>query len=227
MYGALFSVILILLRLIWIFPGARISNFIRRRALHQREPMPPARQIFFVGWTGMRGVISLAAAIALPQTLANGAPFTQRQLIIFLTFSVILVTLVLQGLTLAPLARALGLIGVASRNVEEEEGARRLILETALRHLDKVRENDKADFAKVFDDLELHYRDRLATLIEEETDIHFARYGRYIELSRELLQVERRTAIRLRNERRINDELLRQLERELDLAEVRLLAGNA
>src|SRR5215475_3779338 len=227
MYGAVFSAILILLRLIWLFPGARIANFIRRRALHQREPMPPARQIFFVGWTGMRGVISLAAAIALPQTLANGAPFTQRQLIIFLTFSVILVTLVLQGLTLAPLARALGLIGVANQNVEEEEEARRLILETALRHLDKVRENDKADFAVVFDDLELHYRDRLATLIEEETDIHSARYGRYIELSRELLQVERRTAIRLRNERRINDELLRRLEHEMDLAEARLLAANA
>ncbi|MBO0724544.1 MAG: Na+/H+ antiporter [Blastocatellia bacterium] len=227
MYGALFSAILILLRLVWMFPGARISNFIRRRALHQREPAPPARQVFFVGWTGMRGVISLAAAISLPQTLANGVPFTQRQLIIFLTFSVILVTLVLQGLTLAPLARALGLVGVANLNVEEEEEARRLILETALRHLDKVREDDKADFTKVFDDLELHYRDRLATLTEEETDIHSARYGRYIELSRELLQVERRTAIRLRNERRINDELLRQLEREMDLAEARLLAGNA
>jgi CPA1 family monovalent cation:H+ antiporter len=174
----------------------------------------------------MRGVISLAAAIALPHTLANGAPFAQRQLIIFLTFSVILVTLVLQGLTLTPLARALGMTSVTSRTVEEEE-ARRMILETALRHLDKVRENERTDFAKVFDDLELHYRGRLATLREEEADIHSARYGRFVELSRELLQVERRTAIRLRNERRINDELLRQLERELDLAEVRLLTGNA
>jgi CPA1 family monovalent cation:H+ antiporter len=225
-YGALFSALLILLRLIWIFPGAALSYFIRRHALHQRERMPPARQIFIAGWTGMRGVISLAAAIALPHTLANGAPFTQRQLIIFLTFSVILVTLVLQGLTLAPLTRALGLAGVTGRNVEEEEEARRVIIETALRQLDKVRENEKDDFAKVFDDLELHYRDRLATLTEKETDIHSARHGRYIELSRELLQVERRTAIRLRNERRINDELLHQLEREMDLAEARLLAGH-
>ena len=107
LYGAIFSGLLIMLRVLWIFPGAFMSNLIRRRILHQNEPLPPARQIFIVGWTGMRGVISLAAAIALPQTLANGAPFVQRDLIIFLTFSVILVTLVLQGLTLPPLVRRL------------------------------------------------------------------------------------------------------------------------
>ena len=100
MYGALFSAFLILLRLVWIFPGAYLAHLIRRRVLHQNEKLPPPRQIFVVGWTGMRGVISLAAAIALPQALANGAPFAQRNLIIFLAFSVILVTLVLQGLTL-------------------------------------------------------------------------------------------------------------------------------
>jgi monovalent cation/hydrogen antiporter len=226
MYGAFFSAFLIMLRLIWMFPGARLSYFIRRRVLHQRESLPPARQIFIVGWTGMRGVISLAAAIALPHTLANGEPFEQRQLIIFLAFSVILVTLVLQGLTLPPLIRALGLVGVTGRNTEEED-ARRAILKAALRRLDAVRESEGAEFAKVFDDLELHYRDRLATLTEEEADVRSARHRRFVELSRELLQVERRTAIRLRNEGRINDELLRQLERELDLAEARFLTSGA
>jgi monovalent cation/hydrogen antiporter len=226
MYGAFFSAFLIMLRLIWMFPGARLSYFIRRRVLHQRERLPPARQIFIVGWTGMRGVISLAAAIALPHTLANGEPFEQRHLIIFLAFSVILVTLVLQGLTLPPLIRALGLVGVTSRNTEEEE-ARRAILKAALRRLDSLRESEGAEFAKVFDDLELHYRDRLAILTEEEADIRSARHRRFVELSRELLQVERRTAIRLRNEGHINDELLRQLERELDLAEARFLTSGA
>jgi len=226
MYGAFFSAFLILLRLIWMFPGARLSYFIRRRVLRQRATLPPARQIFIVGWTGMRGVISLAAAIALPHTLAYGAPFAQRQLIIFLAFSVILVTLVLQGLTLPPLIRALGLAGFTSRDTDEEE-ARRVILETALRRLDEVRESARADFAEVFDDLELHYRDRLAILTEEEIDVRSARHRRFAELSRELIQVERRTAIRLRNEGRINDDLLRQLERELDLAESRFLTSGA
>src|SRR5262249_48200466 len=123
--------------------------------------------------------------------------------------------------------RALGLAGAASPNPEEEEEARRVILETALRRLDEIREREEENFARVFEDLELHYRDRLATLIKEETDVRSALYGRYIELSRQLPQVERRTAIRLRNERRINDELLRQIERELDLAEARLLISNA
>src|SRR5246127_1814877 len=77
-YGALFSAFLILVRLIWNFPGAYLANLIRRHILHQRDPMPGVRQIFVVGWTGMRGVISLAAAIALPQTFENGTPFTQR-----------------------------------------------------------------------------------------------------------------------------------------------------
>ena len=224
MYGAIFSAFLILLRLLWMFPGAPLSFFIRRRLLRQRAPMPPARQIFIVGWTGMRGVISLAAAISLPHTLANGAPFEQRQLIIFLAFSVILVTLVLQGLTLPPLIRALGLAGAPIRNTEEE-AARRVILETALSHLEKARENDSTGFDEVFDDLELHYRDRMATLAEEDTDNHSARHRRYVELSRDLLRVERQTAVRLRNERHINDELLREIERELDLAESRFLPG--
>jgi CPA1 family monovalent cation:H+ antiporter len=223
-FGAFFSALLIALRLIWVFPGARLSYFIHRRVLHHRETPPPARQVFIVGWTGMRGVISLAAAIALPQTLANGAPFDQRQLIIFLAFSVILVTLHLQGLTLPSLIRALGLAGAASRDTEEEE-ARRAILETALRRLEEARENDMSGYAEVFDNLEFHYRNRLAHLTEEEAGVLSERNRRFVELARELLQVERRTAIRLRNEDRINDELLRQLELELDLIEARFLTG--
>src|SRR3989454_6737866 len=120
-YGALFSVIVIVLRLMWMYPGAYFSNVIRRRLLHQDVRMPSGRQIFVVGWTGMRGVVALAAAIALPETLADGSPFPQHNLIVFLTFSVILVTLVVQGLTLPSLIRALGLAGPKGQESEEEE----------------------------------------------------------------------------------------------------------
>jgi CPA1 family monovalent cation:H+ antiporter len=225
LYGAIFSALLIALRVFWTQPGAYISNLIRRRLLHQKEPLPPKRQIFIVGWTGMRGVISLAAAIALPTTLANGAPFVQRDLIIFLTFSVILVTLVIQGLALPPLVRALGLAGPGGRTTEEEE-ARRIILETALTYLNKIRGEENQDFAELYDDLEEHYRDRLATLNGDSSDIHSDHHRRLVEVSRKLLQVERQTAVRLRNEGRINDELLRELERELDLSEARFLASS-
>src|SRR6266851_1396820 len=134
LYGALFSAIVIVLRMLWMFPGAHLSRLIRLRFLHQSYAVPSAKQIFVVGWTGMRCVVALAAAIALPEALSDGSPFPQRNLIIFLTFSVILVTLVLQGLTLPPLIRALGLAGSKGYESEEEE-ARKAMVEAALAHL--------------------------------------------------------------------------------------------
>ena len=98
--GAVFSLLLIVLRLVWVFPGARISYFLRTRFGHQNDQPPNARRMFILGWTGMRGVVSLAAALSLPAVLANGSPFPHRDLIVFLTFYVIVVTLVLQGITL-------------------------------------------------------------------------------------------------------------------------------
>ena len=225
LYGAVFSGFLILLRLIWLFPGAYFANLIRRRILHQNEPMPGKRQIFVVGWTGMRGVISLAAAIALPQTFENGSPFVQRNMIIFLAFSAILVTLVLQGLTLPPLIRALGLAGDTVQHPEEKT-ARRAVVEAAIGYLDQIRESSHPELAGVYDDIAQHYRYRLNTLSGEgdagTREVATEFFNRYLEISRDLLRIERQTAVRLRNERRISDELLRQLERELDLNESHL-----
>src|SRR4051812_1046782 len=225
LYGLSFSGLLILLRLIWMFPGAYLANVIRRRILHQKEPAPPARHIFVVGWTGMRGVVSLAAAIALPQALSDGTPFPQRNMIIFLAFSVILVTLVLQGLTLPSLIRALGVAGTSDEHPEERE-ARRTILQAALDQVEKSKEKVGPASAEIYDDLAQHYRSRLTTL-EENTDggkdpTSPDFYSRYLEVSRELLRVERQTAIQLRNRGRIGDDLLRQIEHELDLSEARL-----
>jgi monovalent cation/hydrogen antiporter len=225
LYGLSFSGLLILLRLIWMFPGAYLANIIRTRILHQTEPMPQARHIFVVGWTGMRGVVSLAAAIALPQALSNGSPFPQRNMIIFLAFSVILVTLVLQGLTLPPLIRALGIAGSSGEHPEERD-ARRTILQAALDYLQAAKPAADATSAEVYDDLAQHYRSRLRTLQEdgEGTDEESSpdSYFEYLELSRELLKIERQSAIQLRNRGRIGDDLLRQIEHELDLNEARL-----
>jgi Na+/H+ antiporter len=223
-YGAMFSVILILLRMIWMFPGAYLANLIRRRVLHQRVGLPPARQIFVVGWTGMRGVLALAAALSLPETLADGTAFPQRNLIIFLTFCVILVTLVLQGLTLPPLIRALGLAG-ATGHKEEEEEARRAMIEAALAYLKQARLKDGDKFAAIYNEIEQRYKHRLTNLIGQDdqgvaVDSHA--YVRYLELSQSLLGMERQTALKLRGAGRINDEVLRKVEHELDLTETRL-----
>jgi monovalent cation/hydrogen antiporter len=103
-----------------MYPGAWVANVIRRRVLHQSESMPNPRAIFIVGWTGMRGVVALAAVISLPQYVSNGTPFPGRDLMVFITFCVIVVTLVLQGLALPPLIRRLGLAGTMAHEREEE-----------------------------------------------------------------------------------------------------------
>jgi CPA1 family monovalent cation:H+ antiporter len=170
----------------------------------------------------MRGVVSLAAALSLPSKLADGTPFPHRNLIVFLTFCVIFVTLVLQGITLPHLVRALGLARPAGPNCEEQE-ARRIVIEAAVSHLDDAKTKDHDKTAPLYEDLTRHYHQRLASLRpgdgnkEDQAD-----HNRHVELQLEAIRVERETAIRLRDEGRINDDVLRRIERELDLSESRI-----
>ncbi len=221
--GALFSALVIVLRLVWIFPGAYVSNLIRRKLLHQEVAMPPPKAIFVVGWTGMRGVVALAAAIALPETLANGDPFPHRNVILFLTFCVIFVTLVLQGLTLPAVIRRLGLAGAGMEGCEEME-ARRMLIEAGLRHLEERRGEDKPEYGPVYDDLILHYEHRLAALAAS-TDTEGGKpaehYERHQMLAEALRKIENARAIELRDQDRISDDVFRTLQRELDLLSAR------
>ena len=198
LYGGLFSVFLILLRLVWSYPGAYVAYLIRMHLLHQPEHPPRAKQVFtVVGWTGMRGVIALAAAMSLPQTVAGGGPFPHRSLIVFLTFSVILVTLVVQGLTLPPLIRLLGLAGAGGARYEDQE-ARRLVLQRALDRLEEMRRADPAASEEVYDDLTRHYKNRLASLhgyAQQDTG-DAKHYFQFVNLSRTLLEEERKIALR-------------------------------
>ena len=223
LYGGLFSVFLILLRLFWTFPEAYVAYLIRRRLLHQPEQRPGARHVFVVGWTGMRGVIALAAAMSLPQTVAGGGPFPHRSLIIFLTFCVILVTLVIQGLTLPPLIRFLGLAGATRARYEDQE-ARRLVLRRTLDRLEEMRRYDPKARAEVYDDLAHHYKNRLASLqaSPQKETADAEHYFQFVSLSRALMEEERKIALGLRDEGAITDEVLRELEHELDLSETRL-----
>jgi CPA1 family monovalent cation:H+ antiporter len=225
LYGALFSVFLILLRLLWTFPGAYLAHFVRRYFLNQKDKRPEARDVFVVGWTGMRGVLALAAALSLPRTTADGSAFPHRDLIVFLTFSVILVTLVFQGLTLPPLIRVLGLARKPGPSAEDRQG-RRLVLEVALAELEQTRLSDPLGNTELYDDLAKHYNHRLASLDDAQQNQDTAEgehYLRYLELSRALLTAERRAALRLRDQDRITDETVREIEHELDLSEARLI----
>ena len=222
--GAAFTAFVIALRLFWVFLDAWLTYFVHVKVLHHHEPEPESREVFIVGWTGMRGVLALAAAISLPNLLSDGDPFPNRNIIIFFAFCVIFVTLVFQGLSLSWLIRRLGLAVVKGSDTEER-AARLEIVKTVISYLKDLRSRGKEEHTPIYADLLRYYRGRLALLEagdeqrQSDTGVAPARY--YRNLSQELRGLERSTAIALRNENKINDELLRKLERELDLSEAR------
>jgi Na+/H+ antiporter len=223
--AAIVSAVTIALRLCWIYPGAAIAYFIRRHLLHQKISPPKPKAVFILGWTGMRGVLALAAAISLPRYLNNGSPFPQRNVIIFLTFCVILVTLVLQGLTLPTLIRRLGLAEEEARPVEEQD-ARRAMLAAALDYLGKLDGEANAELQSARDDISRHYQQRLSTLsVKEDKSTENKQLTRELKHSRRLTQelrrIEREALQQLYTDDKISVSVLRQLERELDLLDAR------
>jgi NhaP-type Na+/H+ or K+/H+ antiporter len=221
--GLLISAVVVVLRLIWIYPGARAAHWLRLHLQHQTEVMPGPRQLFIAGWTGMRGVVALAAAISLPKFLADGSPFPQRNVIIFLTFCVIFVTLVVQGLSLPFFIRKLGLASAEVENPEEER-ARYAMIDAALAYLEAGRDTDSAELAPVYDELiriQKHHLNLLPGPRHAETGYTAGEYERYQELNRSIRALQRAALLNLRNQNKINDEVLRRLEQELDLFEIR------
>src|SRR5439155_25718123 len=107
-FSLVISLAVILIRILWVSPATYLPRLLFK-AIRDKDPYPSWRHVTLVAWTGMRGVVSLATALALPRCIQNGSPFPGRDLILFLTFIVILATLVVQGLSLPPLIRRLGI----------------------------------------------------------------------------------------------------------------------
>lgn len=207
--GALFSAAVVLLRLLWVLPGAWIASHLPSNK-HALSP----KSAFLVGWAGMRGVLALAAAFSLPENLP------QRSMIIYLTFCVIFTTLVLQGLSMPWLIRVLKLTGASPGDLEEESWARRQLIETALAKLASLRGESEGQHLEAFERLEEYYRRRQLHLESHGSEgIHESDF--YSNLAQQLRNVERSVAIHLRAENQIHDEVLRKLERELDLMDAR------
>src|SRR5205823_12420776 len=136
--GLVISAVAIVVRLLWIFPAAYLPRRLAAWLGHDTD-YPPWQHVFFVGWAGMRGADSLVIALALPLAIAGGRPFPARDAIIFVTFVVILVSLVAQGLTLSPLIRWLGMDKAGPDEEEkEEEIARRRIERAGVARLDQI-----------------------------------------------------------------------------------------
>jgi monovalent cation/hydrogen antiporter len=221
-YALLTTLTVILVRMVWVFPATYVPRWASRR-IRERDPSPPWRSVSVIAWTGMRGVISLAAALALPLQTVSGVPFPDRDLIIFLTFCVILATLVVQGLSLPILIRALGLEDDHIGDKEETHG-RIQLAEAALERLDELVDEDwvREDTAERIRSLYNYRRDRFTSRFEGDPDGVEERSAAYQRLMVELLGAQRLRLITMRDEGGIGDVVMHRIERDLDLEESRL-----
>jgi CPA1 family monovalent cation:H+ antiporter len=214
------TAIVIVARFIWVFPAVYLPRKLSP-SLARRDPSPPWQQTFVLAFTGVRGVVSLAAALAIPLTLADGRVFPDRDLILFITFSVIVLTLVGQGLMLPAVIRWLGLARHGEqehrREREAELVARREAIEAALRRLDELEAGNKIP-KEIAELLRTRHDHRHRQLVSEELRPLAA------ELKLDLIQIERDYIYQLLRDGRITDEARRKLERELDLEEASILS---
>ena len=212
---------LVAVRFVWMFGSTYLPPLFSRkwRARHR----VPWQQTALIAWTGMRGADSLAGALAIPFVLPNGSAFPGRDIILLLTFCVIFATLVLQGLTLAPLTRWLGIVD--DHVTEKEERLARLKAnEAALSHIEAVESLNRVK-SKTIERLRLEYLDRIEQLRGEgpqEKSVSHLFSRDFEKLAREALETERDTVITMRNQEVINDQAFRRIQRDIDLAEARL-----
>ena len=223
-YGLVISLVAIVVRLLWVYPGAYLPRLINRR-IRRRETRPPAKQIFIIGWSGMRGVVSLAAALAIPIVLPGGEGVPHRNLILCITFIVILVTLVLQGLTLPLLIRWLK-IGNAEGERDKQLSLKLRLDQVALDHINSGYGEEVATM-QPFSLLKARYERRaeftskaIGKRAGEEVIPPFM--FRFRQLQLDLIGLQRVELARIRHRNEFPEELIRSEEFELDLEEARI-----
>jgi Na+/H+ antiporter len=220
-YAFAVSVAVIIVRIVWVMAVAHgLPRIVPR--LYESDPEPPVRVTFLIAWSSMRGSVALAAALAIPTTIDGGAPFPQRDLIIFLTYSVILATLVVQGLSLGPVIAALRL---RSDGLDEQEEvlARLRMTEAGIARIDALTDEDwvtseTADRTRAMRDFR---RRRFEARMDGDDSVD-ERSQRYQRFMHEVIAAEREALVQMRNIGEITDDVRRTVERDLDLEEARL-----
>ena len=214
------SLVLLAVRALWIFPSELLACAVRR------EPRPPRflAHALVLSWAGMRGVVSLAIALALPLHLPRGAPFPAREALVIVTVTVIVVTLLGQGLSLPWLIRRLRL-GTDPELREEEAHARQQLVEAARRRIDQLYPV-WPDHRPLLDRLRDTYEHQSEHVERQRDASGSGEEDREIiehrEIQRTVINSEREALLRLRAEGAIDDDVLRTLERQLDLDERRI-----
>jgi len=209
------TLVAIAVRFAWVYPATYVPRWLSAR-LRAAEAAPQRGETFIMSWCGMRGIVSLAAALALPVHVQSGEPFPYRDLIIFFTFVAISVTLVLQGLTLTPLIRRLRLGSDPSAH-EEHMRARVALGKAALTAIDAVAANEKMP-GDLVSRVRAEFSDRIGAAMP---DGHRGAFGLGRGLRLAAVRAERQELIRIWQAGEISDEILHHLEEELDYEEQR------
>ncbi|WAZ24055.1 Na+/H+ antiporter [Streptomyces cinnabarinus] len=223
-YAIAIFLVVVVSRFVWVYPATFLPRMLSAR-IRKREENPTWKGPFIIAWAGMRGVVSLAIAFSIPLTVHGGEEFPERNLILFLTFTTVIGTLVVQGVTLPPLIRMLKLPG---RDVQAETlaeaNAQAQASRAAERRLDELLSDERNALPDPL-------ADRLRTVLERRRNAVWERLGQvnpvtgetvddtYRRLSREMISAEREVFVKLRDLRYIDDEMLRTLLRRLDLEE--------
>ena len=218
LWGATISLVAILVRFVWVFPAAYIPYWLRARQQAPANP-PQSRELLIISWCGMRGIVSLAAALALPVVLPNGDPFPARDLIIFLTFFVIATTLMGQGLSLTPLIRRLG-VGAQWSLADEARQVRAALSAAAITAVDAHVRNAQVPAewgAAARAEITSHIALVAPQGLEQNAKDVFT-----LQLQRVAIRATRAELIRLWRENEISDELMRHQEEILDYQEAQL-----
>lgn len=223
-YGLLISAVVISIRILWIFPTVHFANWFSRKrgGISGGAALTNNRHLFILSWSGMRGVVSLATALALPVTLASGEDFPQRNVILFITFVVILVTLVFQGLTIPFLVRWLGIEEPEEKSINEERRLRlamanstlALIDDTLAQHapkvvLDEVRGRLQRQVS--------YFNGVLQTAAGCKTmDAQREQFRHYLQSERAVIEHQRDFLVQMHKKGVFSAEVLRKIEHDLD-----------
>jgi monovalent cation/hydrogen antiporter len=203
-----------------VYPASWLPRLSAR--VRERDPFPGWPVVTVIGWAGMRGVVTLALALAIPTEVDGGGPFPDRNLVVFLSFSVIVVTLVGQGLTLPWVIRRLGVGADDDGPAGDARKALARLSEVALDHLDALDPEADGVPPELLERLRERYRARLAHLDQAGDEDRPDGTRAYVELVHDLLGAQREELRRLRSEGRVTAEVARRLFHDLDVEETRL-----
>jgi Na+/H+ antiporter len=222
-YGLLVTTVAIIVRILWVF-AVSIPLTKKKNNLKKTD----WREVFIISWTGMRGVVSLASAMAIPLTLVDGNAFPQRNLILFITFCVIFFTLVVHGLSLRVLIKYLRINPDLYKEKREENEIRKKIGTEAIVFIEKNIASDQLFAEEVILRLKSKYEINLQQASEDLEEKIEARISanalllQYAEAQKKVLDFERMMIIKLHKEAAAASDILKKLEHELDIEESRI-----